>query len=125
MSELSPGASSRATKRKPAPNAKSTSNGKPDPLQDLLHALQAMRAAKAHDGQAVDVKAPVMAEYNRQLQQDLVGSSWAGSCSSWYKTADGRITNNWSGSVEDYRARCATFDLSEYELIRQDEPASV
>ena len=44
MSELSPGASSRATKRKPAPNAKSTSNGKPDPLQDLLHALQAMRA---------------------------------------------------------------------------------
>ena len=91
----------------------------------IEYTLQAMRAAKAHDGQAVDVKAPVMAEYNRQLQQDLVGSSWAGSCSSWYKTADGRITNNWSGSVEEYRARCATFDLSEYELIRQPEPASV
>ncbi|SHM73123.1 Signal transduction histidine kinase [Bradyrhizobium lablabi] len=44
MSDLSPGASSRAAKRKPAANAKSSSNGKPDPLQDLLHALQAMRA---------------------------------------------------------------------------------
>jgi HAMP domain-containing protein/CheY-like chemotaxis protein/signal transduction histidine kinase len=37
MSELSPGAS-RVSQRKTAPN------GQPDPLQDLLHALQAMRA---------------------------------------------------------------------------------
>src|ERR1700726_512564 len=40
MSDLDPGAASAlrgAAKRKPAPN------GKPDPLQDLLHALQAMR----------------------------------------------------------------------------------
>ena len=40
MSDLSPGPSQvrRAAKRKPVPN------GKPDPMQDLLHALQAMRA---------------------------------------------------------------------------------
>jgi len=41
MSDLSPGASSpprRAAKGKP------DTNGKPDPMQDLLHALQAMRA---------------------------------------------------------------------------------
>ena len=41
MNDPSPGASAqprRASKRKPVPN------GKPDPLQDLLHALQAMRA---------------------------------------------------------------------------------
>src|SRR6201747_2214750 len=43
MSELSPGAtSSRVSRRKPAPSGKP--NGKSDPLQDLLHALQAMRA---------------------------------------------------------------------------------
>ncbi|QDW39543.1 response regulator [Bradyrhizobium sp. KBS0727] len=45
MSELSPGASSsRVSRRKPAPNAEVSPNGNPDPLQDLLHALQAMRA---------------------------------------------------------------------------------
>src|SRR5215213_10852286 len=41
MSDLSPGASPQArrvSKAKPQPN------GKPDPMQDLLHALQAMRA---------------------------------------------------------------------------------
>jgi HAMP domain-containing protein/CheY-like chemotaxis protein len=43
MSELSPGAaSSRVSRRKQDPNG--TPNGQPDPLQDLLHALQAMRA---------------------------------------------------------------------------------
>src|ERR1700682_1207193 len=44
MSELSPGASSSGvSRRKPAPTDQPTPNGKPDPLQDLLHALQAMR----------------------------------------------------------------------------------
>jgi HAMP domain-containing protein/CheY-like chemotaxis protein len=45
MSELSPGASSsRVSRRKPAPTDQPAPNGQPDPLQDLLHALQAMRA---------------------------------------------------------------------------------
>src|SRR6187455_2590604 len=38
MSDLAPEPLRRAAKRKPAPN------GKPDPMQDLLHALQAMRS---------------------------------------------------------------------------------
>ncbi len=43
MSELPPGAtSSRVSGRKPVPTP--APNGAPDPLQDLLHALQAMRA---------------------------------------------------------------------------------
>ena len=41
MSDLSPGASSPVLR---VPKVKSEANGKPDPLQDLLHALQAMRA---------------------------------------------------------------------------------
>src|SRR6187397_2958412 len=41
MSDLSPGASSQARR---VSKAKLAVNGNPDPLQDLLHALQAMRA---------------------------------------------------------------------------------
>ena len=45
MSDLSPGASPQARRAKAKPEAvKSTPNGKSDPMQDLLHALQAMRA---------------------------------------------------------------------------------
>ncbi|HSV71286.1 MAG TPA: NAD(P)/FAD-dependent oxidoreductase [Methylibium sp.] len=91
----------------------------------IAYTLKALRAAKSAGARAIAVKAAVMSEFNRKLQKDLEGSSWAGSCSSWYKTADGRITNNWSGSVEDYKARTAGFDIAEYELTRQPEPATV
>jgi cation diffusion facilitator CzcD-associated flavoprotein CzcO len=88
------------------------------------YTLRLLKAARAQGAQAVDVKPEVMAAYNVQLQKDLAGSSWAGSCTSWYKHADGRISNNWSGSVEDYRKRTGVFDIAEYELIREAEPAS-
>jgi hypothetical protein len=81
------------------------------------YTLRALAAAKDKGVLALDVKPAIMREFNRQLQDELAGSSWTGPCSSWYKHADGRITNNWPGSVEDYKQRTARFDISEYELI--------
>jgi cation diffusion facilitator CzcD-associated flavoprotein CzcO len=81
------------------------------------YTLRSMAAAKAQGAPALDVKPAIMREFNRQLQEALAGSSWTGPCSSWYKHADGRITNNWPGSVEDYKQRTAGFDITEYELI--------
>lgn len=78
--------------------------------------LQALSAIADH--QAIDVRADVMRDYNTQLQEELKGSSFAGSCNSWYKTADGRVTNNWSGSVEDYKARTAHFELDDYNILQ-------
>lgn len=89
----------------------------------IEYILKALRAAREHDVQALDVKPAVMAEYNRQLQHGLEGTAWAGNCGSWYKH-EGRISNNYSGTVEDYKARTSVFELSEYELIRQAEAAS-
>lgn len=89
----------------------------------IEYVLKALRAAKEHDVQALDVKDSVMTEYNRQLQKEFEGTAWSGSCSSWYKH-DGRISNNYSGSVEHYKARTGEFKLSDYELIRQAEAES-
>jgi len=58
----------------------------------------------------------VMRSYNEQVQQSLKGSSWDGGCNSWYKNKNGKITNNWTGTVEDYKARTARLELSEYQL---------
>jgi cation diffusion facilitator CzcD-associated flavoprotein CzcO len=81
------------------------------------YTMRALAAVRDKGVLALDVKPAVMREFNRQLQDELAGSSWTGPCSSWYKHADGRITNNWPGSVEDYKQRTAGFDISEYELI--------
>jgi hypothetical protein len=82
------------------------------------YVLQALAVARRRQADAIDVRPEVMAAFNRQLQQDMQGTAWVAGCTSWYKTADGRITNNWSGSVEDYKRRTACFDPNEYDMIQ-------
>ena len=59
----------------------------------------------------------VMEAYNRRLQEELERTVWAATGKSWYKTADGKITNNWSGSTIRYwwRTRKANFGLYHQE----------
>jgi cation diffusion facilitator CzcD-associated flavoprotein CzcO len=90
------------------------------------YVLQGLRAMQAHGGRPLDVRPQSLASFNARLQAELRGTSWAGSCLSWYKNADNLITNNWSGSVEAYRADTATLDLSQYELLAPaPQPARV
>ena len=54
-------------------------------------------------------------EYDREMQQRLGDGVWAG-CDSWYRDGN-RITTNWPGTVEEYRARTARVDWSELEEL--------
>ena len=87
------------------------------------YVLQSLRATRQH-GRPLDVRPQSLAAYNERLQEELRGTSWAGNCLSWYKTADNLITNNWSGSVEAYRASTAQIDLSQYEFVEPVTAAS-
>jgi hypothetical protein len=80
------------------------------------YVLKALEVSK-QESAALDLRPEVLEHYNAQLQDELKQSSFAGACNSWYKTPDGRITNNWSGSVEDYRKRSEELDRSAYELV--------
>jgi hypothetical protein len=44
---------------------------------------------------SVDVKAEAFRRDTDRTQRLMMTTAWAGSCRSWYKTATGRITNNW------------------------------
>ncbi len=67
------------------------------------------------DGLAtIDVRADAMASYNARLQRILADSAWAVTDRSWYKTRDGRITNNWSGTTIEYWWRTRRADLRSY-----------
>jgi cation diffusion facilitator CzcD-associated flavoprotein CzcO len=89
------------------------------------YVLQALAAIEAAGGRPLDVRHEALAAYNDRLQQGLRGTAWAGSCLSWYKTADNLITNNWSGSVEDYRAATARLDIGQYEFVASHAEAGV
>ncbi len=53
----------------------------------------------------VDAPRSALAEDQRWKQTALARTSWAADCGSWYKQADGKITNNWPGAAGAYRAQ--------------------
>jgi cation diffusion facilitator CzcD-associated flavoprotein CzcO len=78
--------------------------------------IDAIRQLDARAARHLDVKREVMDAYNGWLQQDLAKSVWAADKQSWYKLADGTITNNWPHSTIRYRRLLRRADLGAYQV---------
>jgi cation diffusion facilitator CzcD-associated flavoprotein CzcO len=79
------------------------------------YVIDAIRRMDARGVRRIDVKRAVMEDYNRWLQRDLAKSVWAADKQSWYKLADGTITNNWPHSTMRYRRLLRSADLGDYD----------
>ncbi|MEW9549514.1 flavin-containing monooxygenase [Nonomuraea sp. NPDC050783] len=51
----------------------------------------------------IEVRPEVMAAWSRRLGAAMERMVWNSGCQSWYKTAEGRVTNNWPGPTTLYR----------------------
>lgn len=69
----------------------------------------------------MDVKAGSQNSYSATIQDKLKDTVWESGCTSWYKTASGKNTNNWPGFTFSYRLMTGKLDLQDYEL----QPAPV
>lgn len=85
--------------------------------QEAGYVVRAAEALERTGAAAMTPRQDAQDAYNASLQDQLSRTVWADpSCSSWYKTADGRITQNWGSHTRDFAAQLAAVDLSEYEL---------
>ncbi|WP_238993294.1 flavin-containing monooxygenase [Nocardioides caldifontis] len=73
--------------------------------------------------EVAEVREDVAAGFDREVQERLSRSVWASGCSSWYQEADGRITTNWPGTVQEYRERTAVLQPSDF--VRTAAPLRV
>jgi cation diffusion facilitator CzcD-associated flavoprotein CzcO len=71
---------------------------------------QVVRRIADSDRRTFEVRSEVADAYDREMQDRLRESVWAG-CDNWYKDG-GRITTNWPGMVGEYRDRLASVDWS-------------
>jgi cation diffusion facilitator CzcD-associated flavoprotein CzcO len=85
--------------------------------QQVGYVVQLLQEAVVRDVRAVDVRADAAERYDREIQEAAAGTVWAEGCHSWYKTEDGRITNNWTDHTTAYRKRLAHPDLADWELL--------
>jgi len=63
---------------------------------------------------SIELSRDVMESFDTRVQRELQRTVWAATGKSWYKTEDGRITNNWSGSTIRYWWESRRADLSLY-----------
>ena len=66
---------------------------------------------------ALDVKPEVMAAYNRDLQAAMHGTVWEAGCHSWYKTATGKVVNNWPHYTVEYWLKTREPDFAAYDFV--------
>lgn len=76
---------------------------------------QILHAQKDSQSLALRPKPEAVRKFNEDIQAALRKSSFADpNCSSWYKTEDGRITNNWHSTVIDYQNELSSVRWDDY-----------
>jgi cation diffusion facilitator CzcD-associated flavoprotein CzcO len=83
----------------------------------VRYVVQCLRRIVREGLRELDVRPDAMDRDSEEVQRKARQSVWSADCTSWYKTVDGRITNNWpdftvrywwrtlSPRWRDYRAR--------------------
>jgi cation diffusion facilitator CzcD-associated flavoprotein CzcO len=79
------------------------------------YAADAVRMLDTGMAQRLEIRQEVHDAFQRELRERLADSVWA-TCSSWYVTADGRVTNNWPGSQTEYRRRTRAVAPSDFDV---------
>ena len=75
--------------------------------------VQAISNVEVRAAQSIEVKASVEDAYNDDIQSRLQNMVWSEVEDSWYKSGD-KVTNNWPGSVGEYRRIMRRFDPQQF-----------
>jgi cation diffusion facilitator CzcD-associated flavoprotein CzcO len=87
--------------------------------------VQAIGESARRGVAAIEPSRMAQDRFNAELRQALARTTWADpKCSSWYKTAAGHITQNWSGHTRDYAAATRTVNFDDYILHPRVQGAS-
>ncbi len=85
--------------------------------QQVGYAVRALSEMAAKGHAAIEVTPAAQQRFNAQLQADLAKTTWADpGCKSWYKTPDGRITQNWSSHTRAYAQQTAQVAWEDYAV---------
>lgn len=84
------------------------------------YVLKAVNAMLAKGIDVMQVRPAVQKRYNEFLSRRLRRSVLVqGGCTSWFKTASGKVTNNWPTFSFLYRLRTRRLKLGDYEISRK------
>jgi cation diffusion facilitator CzcD-associated flavoprotein CzcO len=78
--------------------------------------LDCLRRMEARGLQTMELHPDALDAYYERMTRSLQKTAWAATDKSWYKTADGTITNNWPGTTVRYWWETRRADLAVYRV---------
>ncbi len=85
--------------------------------QQVGYLVQMLQQEVVRGVRAMDVRVDSADRFDRDVQEAATRTVWSEGCTSWYKTDDGRITNNWTGHTTAYRRLLAHPDLDDWDQL--------
>lgn len=79
---------------------------------------QAVELIRDSETKVLEVSAEKLHQFNVEIQDELQKSAFSSDCSSWYKNEDGKVINNWSGTVAEYHHLTESLDMEDFEGTR-------
>jgi cation diffusion facilitator CzcD-associated flavoprotein CzcO len=82
----------------------------------IRYAVRCVEELEARSLRFLDVMPKAQLDFNVEIQRRIRASIWADGCTSWYKTAAGKNTNNWPDFTFTYRRQTRTPNFADYEV---------
>ena len=73
--------------------------------QQVGYVLAVLEEMGRRGSTAAEVTEGALTRWDEEILRRSKDTVWAADCHSWYKTGNGRITNNWIGHTTEYRKR--------------------
>lgn len=86
--------------------------------QQVDYILAAITQLRRRGSAAIDVTEEAFDRWDQEMLRRSADTVWADGCHSWYKTDDGRVTNNWIGRTTEYRRRMRKPAWDDWRFIR-------
>lgn len=78
--------------------------------------VEALRSLRARGAKTMEVKPEVQSHFNSEIHRELDSLIWS-QCASWYKTAEGKNTNNWPFYPWAYRLLTQNVRPGDYVFV--------
>lgn len=85
--------------------------------QQVRYILGCLDLLDQYGARYMDVFEGSMTRWQHEAQRQLAKTVWSHGCNSWYKTAEGRITNNWPYSTLTYWLRMRRPYPEDYQWV--------
>ncbi|MEX1666232.1 flavin-containing monooxygenase [Zhongshania arctica] len=89
----------------------------------INYILKYLKTLRNNRNKYLDLKPMVQREFNADIQQRFIGTTWTSGCNSWYLTKDGKNTTLWPSFSWQYRLTTRHFSAVEYEFLATSNEA--